>query len=394
MTSIDIKTPSIVHCGTGTLGKLAQSLAGHKARSILIVTDRVIAKQRFFADLTSSLTSTGISWKVVDNVASEPSIDDVQQALEQAYACASNPVQAIVAIGGGSVMDTAKLIGVLWNASYQLADLLDNSTLAVKQLPTFMVPTTCGTGSEATGNAIVALPALKTKKGIVNRQLIPDEVYLDPVTVSELPRHIVAATAVDALAHCVECTTGNKATVLSDLYATAGAKLIFHNIVPAYRDQDVTARANLLLGAYYGGVAITGSGTTAVHALSYPLGGRYHIPHGVSNAILFASVMAVNKPACVAQLAALCDVVYPQHYAMGADRKADIIVDSIATIVKEVDIPTNLRNFGLQDSDLEDLVEAAGQQQRLLVNNPRVLTATDIRSIYVTVMGTKGVGNA
>ncbi len=169
--------------------------------------------------------------------------------------------------------------------------------LAKKQIKTVMIPTTCGTGSEATCNAIVAVPEEQSKKGIVNDSIIPDYVVLDSNMIRKLPKSIVAATGVDALAHVVECFTSKKATPFSDTYAAAGAKLIFHNIREAYNNPDnMEAKSNMMTGAFYGGVAITGSGTTAVHALSYPLGGKYHIAHGVSNAILFCKAIGIENP--------------------------------------------------------------------------------------------------
>ena len=192
---------------------------------------------------------------------------------------------------------------------------------------------------------------------------------------------------VDALAHVVECYTSKKATPLSDTYAAAGAKLIFRNIEQAYKNpSDMEAKNNLLLGAFYGGVAITGSGTTAVHALSYPLGGKYHIPHGVSNAILFAHVMAFNKDACAERLAQLCDAVYPEQSAGSGEEKADYMIERIAAIVKNTDIPTNLEAFGVKMEDLDFLVDAGSRQQRLLVNNMKELSLEDIRSIYLNVL--------
>ena len=250
-----------------------------------------------------------------------------------------------------------------------------------------MIPTTCGTGSEATCNAIVAIPEEQSKKGIVNAEMIPDYVILDAQMIAGLPASIVAATGVDALAHVVECYTSKKATPLSDTYAVAGAKLIFQNIEKAYKNpDDMEAKNNMLLGAFYGGVAITGSGTTAVHALSYPLGGKYHIPHGVSNAILFAHVMAFNKDACADRLAALCDAVYPEHACGRAEEKADFMIERIASIVENTEIPVDLNTFGVKMDDLDFLVNAGSQQQRLLVNNRKELSLEDIRSIYLKVL--------
>jgi alcohol dehydrogenase class IV len=284
-------------------------------------------------------------------------------------------------------MDAAKLCCVLKDADYTIKDLLNDPTLAKKQIKTVMIPTTCGTGSEATCNAIVAVPEEQSKKGIVNDSMIPDYVVLDSNMIRKLPKSIVAVTGVDALAHVVECFTSKKATPFSDTYAVAGAKLIFHNIREAYNNPDnMEAKSNMMTGAFYGGVAITGSGTTAVHALSYPLGGKYHIAHGVSNAILFAHVMEFNKDACSKRLAILCDAVYPELAGKSEDEKAQYMIDQIADIVKVTNIPTDLKEFGVKPEDLDFLVDAGSKQQRLLVNNMKELSLDDIRNIYLKVL--------
>ena len=284
-------------------------------------------------------------------------------------------------------MYAAKLCCVLKDADYTIKDLLNDPMLAKKQIKTVMIPTTCGTGSEATCNAIVAVPEEQSKKGIVNDSMIPDYVVLDSNMIRKLPKSIVAATGVDALAHVVECFTSKKATPFSDTYAAAGAKLIFHNIREAYNNPDnMEAKSNMMTGAFYGGVAITGSGTTAVHALSYPLGGKYHIAHGVSNAILFAHVMEFNKDACSKRLAILCDAVYPELAGKSEDEKAQYMIDQIADIVKVTNIPTDLKEFGVKPEDLDFLVDAGSKQQRLLVNNMKELTLDDIRNIYLKVL--------
>ena len=216
----------------------------------------------------------------------------------------------IVACGGGSVMDAAKLASVLVTDSYGVKELLDDPGMAQKCVPIVLVPTTAGTGAEVTPNAIVAVPEKELKVGIVNEHMIADYVILDARMIKNLPRKIAAATGVDALAHCIECFTSNKANPFSDLYALEGLDLILNNIEKACDDPEAMAEKNRMqIAAYYGGLAITASGTTAVHALSYPLGGKYHIAHGVSNAILLAPVMRFNSehPAVKERLAAAYD---------------------------------------------------------------------------------------
>ena len=379
-----IKIPSCIFGGEGSIENVKHIIEKENAKKIIVFTDKGIRDTGLLNLLTNLLDEINIKYKVFDNLASEPSYQDVEKLMEQVE---SYDGDFIAAIGGGSVMDAAKLCCVLKNAEYTVKDLLNDPTQAKKQIKTVMIPTTCGTGSEATCNAIVAIPEEQSKKGIVNDAMIPDYVVLDSQMIAKLPKAIVAATGVDALAHAVECYTSKKATPFSDTYAVASAKLIFHNIREAYNNPvNMEAKNSMMLGAFYGGVAITGSGTTAVHALSYPLGGKYHIAHGVSNAILFAHVMDFNKDACEDRLAKLCDAVYPEMSAKSMEEKAQYIIDQIADIVKVTNIPTDLKEFGVKMKDLDFLVSAGSQQQRLLVNNMKELSLDDIRSIYLKVL--------
>lgn len=379
-----IKLPSCVYSGTGSIEDIKNIVEQEAAKKILVFTDKGVAGAGLLDKLLKVLNEAGVSYTIFDDLKPEPAYQDVEKVVKQME---QENGDLIVAIGGGSVMDAAKLCSLLKGSSYTVKDLLDNPLLASKKLKSIMIPTTCGTGSEATCNAIVAIPEEQSKKGIVNEEMIPDYVILDAQMIAGLPAPIVVATGVDALAHVVECFTSKKATPLSDTYAMAGAKLIFKNIEEAYNNpSNMEAKSNLLLGAFYGGVAITGSGTTAVHALSYPLGGKYHIAHGVSNAILFAHVMEFNKDACEERLAALCDMVYPEYWEKSVNEKADYMIDRISAIVKHTNIPTDLNTFGVKMEDLDFLVDAGSKQQRLLVNNQKTLNLEDIRSIYLKVL--------
>ena len=249
-----------------------------------------------------------------------------------------------------------------------------------------MIPTTAGTGAEATPNAIVAVPEQALKVGIVNDEMIPDYVILDADLIRQLPRPIAASTGIDALAHALECFTGKKATPFSDLFAMKALELIFHNIEAACNCPGAaSAKENMLLASFYGGVAITASGTTAVHALSYPLGGKYHIPHGVSNAILLAPVMRFNQSACQARLAEVYDRCMA-YAPISQAEKSGAVLSWLEDIVRRLDIPSDLRGFGVTPEDLEDLVAAGMTVTRLLDNNVRTMTAQDARSIYQQIL--------
>lgn len=379
-----IKIPSCVYGGEGCIKNITEIIKKEKAEKLLVFTDKGIRNAGLLDKLTHLLDESGTEYQVFDNLTAEPTYQDVERVIQEAEDYKGN---LIVAIGGGSVMDAAKICSVLKGADYTVKDLLENPKQARKQIRTVMIPTTCGTGSEATCNAIVAIPEEESKKGIVNDSMIPDYVFLDAAMIAELPKSIIAATGVDALAHAVECFTSKKATPFSDTYAMASAKLIFHNIRRAYNEpENMEAKNNMLLGAFYGGVAITGSGTTAVHALSYPLGGKYHIAHGVSNAILFAHVMEYNREACSKRLAVLCDGVFPEKEVLSEAEKAEYMIRQIADIVKVTNIPTDLKEFGVKKEDLDFLVDAGSKQTRLLVNNMRELELEDIRNLYQKVL--------
>ena len=339
------------------------------------------------ARIEASLDAEGIGYVELGGVKASPHADLIYKGIDFAK---KEKVDFILAVGGGSVMDAAKLASVLVTDDYGVKELLDNPGMAQKCVPIVLIPTTAGTGAEVTPNAIVAVPEKELKVGIVNENMIADYVILDARMIKNLPRKIAAATGVDALAHCIECFTGNKANPFSDLYALEGLDLILNNIEKACDDPDAMAEKNRMqIAAYYGGLAITASGTTAVHALSYPLGGKYHIAHGVSNAILLAPVMRFNSehPAVKERLAVAYDrCCHENKTCTTVEEKAAWMIARLEAIVKHLDIPTSLKEFGVPAEDLEGLVESGMQVQRLLVNNMRPVTADDARKLYQEIM--------
>lgn len=379
-----IRLPGNLVWGRGSITELVAAVEKEKPDSVLIFTDQGVRDAGLTRQAEAILTEQNISFEVIDGLPAEPAWQELDRVLNRIRKLSCG---MIVAIGGGSVMDAAKLCAALLKETAGVMDAVKDNGIIRSRVPLVMIPTTCGTGSEATCNSIVAVPEENMKIGIVSEVLIPDYVILDSEMVDKLPPHIVASTGIDALAHAVECFTSKKATRLSDLYAGEGARILFHNLQDAYLHPERTeAREALQLGAYYGGAAITSSGTTAVHALSYPLGGRYHIPHGIANAILFTPVMRANKQSCQTQLASLCDICWPEHYGWEEGKKADWIVEQIGQLVRGLDIPEKLTRFGVTEEDLEDLTEAGCQVKRLLDNNRKVFTKEEIKSLYLSVL--------
>lgn len=386
INSYNLKMPQAVYGGEHSLDQITSILINRNVKRAAMFTDKGILASGLFSLPETAVKASGIEYYVLDEIPAEPSYEAVQKIVDQFK---ESGADIIIAVGGGSVIDAAKLASVLVTDEYGVKELLSDPLRAKKCVPTIIIPTTAGTGAEVTPNAIVAVPEKELKVGIVNDNMIADYVILDARLVKNLPKHIAAATGVDALAHAIECYTSKKANLFSDTFALEALDLILNNIIPACTDPEAIDEKNKMqIAAFYAGFAITASGTTAVHALSYPLGGKYHIAHGVSNAILLAPVMRFNAPYCEDRLAKAYDRCCHESGAvvMNAKDKADWIIRKIESIVKELDIPTNLKDLGVPLEDLEGLVEAGMQVQRLLVNNMRPVTPKDAKNLYLEIL--------
>ncbi|MGG3915926.1 iron-containing alcohol dehydrogenase [Rossellomorea vietnamensis] len=384
LNQYNLKMPTNVFAGPDAMQNLHAILKDGVAK-ITIFTGEHIYKLGLLDEVIRILEKNDIKYDILSDIPAEPSYLQAQEVIDQFKALNAD---LIIGVGGGSVMDIAKLASVLSTDDYTVKDLLDDPLLAKKQVPSLMIPTTAGTGSEATPNSIVGVPEKDLKVGIVNSELIADHVILDSSMIKSLPKPIAAATGIDALAHAIECFTSKKANPISDTFALEALDLILNNILEACTNPDaLEAKRNMLLGSFYAGVAITSSGTTAVHALSYPLGGKYHIAHGVSNAILLTPVMKFNEPVIKDLLAKAYDrVVKEPNKELAVDEKSKYIIDWLEEIVNTLEIPTSLKTFNVPEEDLDGLVEVAMLVQRLLVNNMREVTPEDARKIYLEIM--------
>lgn len=386
LTTYNLKMPHAVYGGENAMDNIIAILKNNHVKRVAMFTDKGIEGCGLFALPEAAVQAAGVDYYVLDELPPEPSYMAVQNIVDQFKASGAD---MIVACGGGSVMDAAKLASVLVTDEYGVKELLDEPGRAQKCVPIILIPTTAGTGAEVTPNAIVAVPEKELKVGIVNENMIADYVILDARLIKNLPRKIAAATGVDALAHAIECYTSKKANPFSDTFALEALDLILNNIIPACDDSEaMEAKNKMQIAAFYAGIAITASGTTAVHALSYPLGGKYHIAHGVSNAILLAPVMRFNAPYCQDRLANAYDRCChdAQKTCVTKEEKTAWVIQKLEHIVRHLDIPTSLKEFGVPAEDIDGLVEAGMQVQRLLVNNMRPVTPEDARKLYQEIL--------
>ncbi len=384
MSTYSILNAGRIVAGPDSIEQIADIVKDYGASRVLIISDKGVARAGLIDRPKALLEAAGIAVSILDDTPPEP---EVEQANAIVTAAKNSGCDMVVGIGGGSAMDVAKLTAVLLNNDVTLRELLDKAPIPRRGLPTLMIPTTAGTGSETTPNSIVLVPEDELKVGIVSPKLMPDCVILDPKMTLGLPPAITASTGMDALCHAIECYTSKKGNPFSEMIALKAISLITRSIRRAFNTgTDIDARHDMLLGAMYGGMCIATSSTTAVHALAYPLGGKYRIAHGVSNAILLPFVMRFNA---VGNEDKFRDVAV----AMGldvdpADSKAatEKFIEAIFELNRDLRIPSDLKRWNITAADLETLVEGAAKVTRLLDNNPRPMDKADIRAIYTQLI--------
>ena len=384
MSTYSLLNAGRIVAGPDSIEQIADIVKDYGASRVLIISDKGVARAGLIERPKALLEAAGIAVTILDDTPPEP---EVEQANAIFNAAKNAACDIVIGVGGGSAMDVAKLIAVLLNNDVTLRELLNKTPIAKRGLPTLMIPTTAGTGSETTPNSIVLVPEDELKVGIVSPKLMPDCVILDPKMTLGLPPAITASTGMDALCHAIECYTSKKGNPFSEMIALKAISLISRSIRRAFNTgTDIDARHDMLLGAMYGGMCIATSSTTAVHALAYPLGGKYRIAHGVSNAILLPFVMRFNA---VGNEDKFRDVAV----AMGldvdpADSKAatEKFIEAIFELNRDLQIPSDLKRWNITAADLETLVEGAAKVTRLLDNNPRPMGKADIRAIYTQLI--------
>lgn len=350
---------------------------------VLLITDKNIRALPAVQALMANIQKASRLVTVIDTVPPEPSQHDVTRVLEEV---AGAHVDMVVGIGGGSVLDVAKLMSVLCaDNAPSLAALLAGDK-PVRRTRSLLIPTTAGTGSEATPNAILALPEQETKVGIISPVMLPDYVALLPELTISMPAHIAASTGIDALCHLIECFTATIANPVSDNYALIGMKKLFENLeLTVNEPTNQLARLNMLWASWFGGAAITHAGTHLIHAMSYPLGGKYHLPHGIANAILLAPCMKFLRPSLVDKFAQAYDLLPDADLSLDAQAKSHALVAWFTALVKRLNLPSSLETLGVSAEDLPYLVESALNVKRLMKNVPAEVTADDVREIYQTL---------
>lgn len=349
----------------------------------MIVTDAGVVKIGLLEESMAALRESGLQPTVYDRVVADPPEAIVQQAADYAR---QNSSDLIIGFGGGSSMDVAKLLSVLAVGQQPLTAMYGIDKVVGPRLPLIQVPTTAGTGSEVTPIAIVTTGET-TKMGVVSPYLFADMAVLDATLTTGLPPHVTAATGIDAMVHAIEAyTSRHKKNPLSDMLARQALGLLWNNLPRATEHgNDLEARQAMLLGAMLAGQAFANAPVAAVHALAYPIGGIFHVPHGLSNALVLPHVLRFNAVVAAKQYAELAEIIVPESRGSDAVR-TDAMITALEQMAQRIGIATRLRAVGITSEDIDRLADDAMLQTRLLGNNPRDLSRADVHAIYTAAL--------
>lgn len=365
--------------GSARLGELCRSQFP-ETRHALLVTDPGFLKTGLLETPRKSLETAGFAVSIYSEVVADP-----PEAIVLAAAAHARELKAdlIIGFGGGSSMDVAKLIAVLATDEQPLSSMYGIGNVKAHRLPLVQIPTTAGTGSEVTPISIVTTGET-TKMGVVSPKLYADLALLDASLTIGLPPKVTAATGIDAMVHAIEAyTSRHKKNPLSDMLSRKALELLSRNILLVCRDGgNLEARQAMLLGAMLAGQSFANSPVAAVHALAYPIGGIFHVPHGLSNALVLPHVLRFNASHAESLYGEIASIVCPPGSA--SDCKS--LIARLDEIAAETGIETQLRQVGITEADLDRLADDAMLQTRLLINNPREVTRADARSIYAAAL--------
>lgn len=377
MRTIYLNLPPKLVFGNGCSDQFIDDFKKTGCKTLMLITAEPLFQCIY--PVARKIKADGADVFVYQNVNSEPTIEDFQKALHFAE---QKHIDSVAGIGGGSVLDLAKLIAAMLYNDQTIQKVFAGGRLRQRQIYLACLPTTSGTGSEVSPNAILLDESDNLKKGVTSPCLIPDGAYVNPLFTKTVSPFVTATTGLDALIHCIEEYTNLYSHPVIDMFALQGIRLIGNSLWHAYNNgNDEKARQNVALGSLYGGIGLGSVNTAAVHALSYPLGGEYHIPHGLSNALLFPYVMKFNMVESTERYATVAR-------ALGAEEgkndyeTAQNGVDIIFQLCESLNVKIKLSDLNIPKSALDKLADAAMKVERLLKNNPRHVTLEDAKKIY------------
>jgi alcohol dehydrogenase class IV len=374
------RAPKTLITGNGCVAQIGSEAKKLNATKVLILTDPGVACCGTVDTVEKPLREAGLEVGVCDKAVPEPPISSVHEIVDITKA---GGYDLIVGFGGGSAIDVAKVVAALATNDDKLEDYVGVDMVPKKGLPLIAVPTTAGTGSEVTAIAIFANEKLNVKQGAVSPFLIPNIALVDPVLTYSCPAGVTAASGMDALIHNIEAYISVNATMHTDPLAAEGIKLISKSIRTAvYDGTNGWARHNMAMGSLLGGIAFGNAGVGAVHAMSYPVGGMFHVPHGIANTLMLPWVMEYNMLACPQFFKEVGELMGENMEGLSDREGCEVTLQALRTLAEDLEVPQYLNEVGIPESAIPDLVKGALTQARLWANNPRKFTAEDMAQVY------------
>jgi alcohol dehydrogenase class IV len=374
------RQPKTLITGVGAVDQLGIEAKKLNGTKVLVITDEGVSSCGMCADVERPLREAGLAVDFYDKAVPEPPMSTIEEIVRIVE---KGGYDLIVGFGGGSPIDVAKAAAVLPNTGDTVYDYVGIDMVPRKGLPIIAIPTTAGTGSECTAIAIFANEKLNVKQGLVSPYLMPNVALIDPALTVSCPPGVTAASGMDALIHNIEAYISVNATMHTDSLAYEGIKLISQSIRTAvYDGTNMWARDNMAMGSMMGGIAFGNAGVGAVHALSYPIGGMFHVPHGVANTMVLPWAMEFNMLACLRWFKQFGEAMGENMVGLSDREAAEKTVAALRQLADDLNVPQYLSDVGIPESAIPDLVEGAKTQARLWNNNPRKFTPEDMEQVY------------
>ncbi len=379
MVNVFSTTPRII-MGQGAVERIGDEVKNRRIEKVLIVTGPIVRAAGLTDPLEASLKKVGVEFAVFDRVEPDPRYEIVSDCVDMIK---SESPGLLIGLGGGSPIDLCKASAIMAANEGSVIDYVGIDMIPNPGLPTIMIPTTAGTGSEVTPIAILSDEGEKLKKGIVSRHMYPSAAILDPELTVGLPPSVTAATGMDALIHAIEAYTSVNATGMTEMYCVRAMELIYNNLRIAYAKGDnIDARSAMMEGALLAGIGFANAGVTAVHAFAYPIGAEFHIPHGVANTLMLPHVLRFNVLGNLPKFAALAEPFDIPVKDLDDLQIVDGVIAAIDRLARDLKVPRHLADFGVTEEDVPMLAEGVMKVTRLLANNPRTLYLEDAEAIY------------
>lgn len=377
---ISFRSPHLILAGMGAIEKLGEEVRNLGAEKSLVVTDKGVIESGIGDKVQALLKKEGVGVDTFDKVVSDPDIGCAEACIERAQ---KGKLDVIVGVGGGSSLDIASVASVMCTNPGKVHDYLGINLVKNPGIPTILIPTTAGTGAEATPNAILTDVKARLKKAVVSPYILPRVAIVDPLLTVSMPPAVTSSSGIDALTHAIETYTSNSATILSELFSKEAIIRIGRSLRTAVANgNNLEARYDMSIASLYAGIAITNAGVTAVHALAYPLGGQFNVPHGIANGLLLPYVMEFNVLGDIPKFAEIAQFLGEKVDHLPLLEQAYRAAEAVKAIYGDLKIPQSLTELGVPQEAIPDMAKAAMNVTRLMANNPRGMTVEDIERIY------------